>query len=282
MEHWTGLGAHADTYDGLLCDAWGVIHNGIRLFDGVADALVNFRENCGPVVILTNAPRLHDVIPPQLDKLGLPRDAWNAVVTSGDATADAIRQQTGKPAFRLGPDRDETLFSAFDIDFVPMAEAAYILCTGPFDDETETPEDYRGLFEEALARNVPMICANPDIVVHRGDKEIYCGGALARLYEQMGGDITMSGKPYPPVYDLCRQRLQEISGKVPKNLLAIGDGPATDILGANRQNIDAVFVAGGIYRKAVLEDRRLDPQKADEVLAGHGAHAKAVMEKLVW
>lgn len=280
----SGLSALAENYDALLCDAWGVIHNGVTLYPGVGEALSRFRQTRGPVFILTNAPRLCDVIPPQLDRLGLPRKAYDGVVTSGDATRAAIEHYAGQPAFRLGPDKDDTLFSALNIAFVPLAEAKFILCTGLIDDLNETPEDYREMLGVAKQQNLPMVCANPDIVVQFGGKTIYCGGALAQLYEELGGETILCGKPHQPIYDLAAIRLQRANGgKPPTRVLAIGDGLQTDILGANRHGLDVVFIAAGIFSQAVRDPQgHLQPDLLGTTLAEHGVHAVAAMENLVW
>lgn len=278
-----GLSAIADNYDALLCDAWGVVHNGVTLFDGVEEALSEFRRTRGPVFILTNAPRLSSVIPEQLDRLGLSRDAYDGVVTSGDATLAAIHSFEGKPAYKLGPDKDETIFSAFGIDYVALEDAAYILCTGLVDDETETPEDYADLLARAHELRLPMICANPDIVVRLGDRLIYCGGALAAQYEKLGGNVIMAGKPYSPIYDLARERLSDVKGDSPERVLCIGDGFQTDILGANRQDMDVVFVAGGISQDIGRGvDGRLDNAAVKALLDERGLSAVAGMDALKW
>ena len=282
--HINGLAQIAGDYDALLCDAWGVIHNGVETFPGVAEALTRFRETRGPVFILTNAPRLNDVIPPQLDRLGLPREAYDGVVTSGDATRASVEAFRGQPAFRLGPDKDDTLFEALDIEFVALEEAKFILCTGLFDDASETPEDYREMLTQAKELALPMICANPDIVVQLGDRMIYCGGALAQLYEQLGGETLLSGKPHTPIYDLAAAELRKANeGRDPTRVLAVGDGLQTDILGANRHDIDVVFVAHGIFSKEARNAAGvLDMEKLNALLAQHDVHAHAAMDQLKW
>ncbi len=285
-----GLANIAENYDALLCDAWGVLHNGVSLFDGVADALLQFRQRRGPVLILTNAPRLGDIIPPQLDRLGLPRAAYDGVVTSGDATRAAILQMVGdkaqRSAFRLGPDKDNTLYDGLALVFKPLDQADFIICTGLFDDQTETPDDYRDLLTKARARNLPMICANPDIVVRWGDRMIYCGGALAALYEELGGSVTYAGKPHKPIYDLALARLRAIKPDLQSHkILVIGDGLGTDILGANQQNLDVIFIADGIASEAVNDSEGEDGFAAPTIerfLQNHHVHAMAAMKGLKW
>ncbi|MGE0408948.1 MAG: TIGR01459 family HAD-type hydrolase [Amphiplicatus sp.] len=272
------LSAIASGYDALFCDAWGVIHDGVAVFEGVAEALTRFRRTRGPVVILTNAPRPSSIIPAQLDRLGLPRAAYDAVVTSGDAVRAEISARLPAPAFRLGPEKDDALYHGLAIDFAPLEEARFVICTGLVDDARETPEDYRALLEAMAARALPMICANPDIVVRWGGRLIYCAGALAQIYEALGGAVVYGGKPHRPIYDLAMKRVAGIGGRAiaPARILAIGDGVKTDIAGANAQGLGAVFVAGagGVHDGAA--------DAAGETLALSGVEAVAVMESLKW
>ncbi|MEM9840381.1 MAG: TIGR01459 family HAD-type hydrolase [Pseudomonadota bacterium] len=277
-----GLGEIAEGYDALLCDAWGVIHNGQWLYDGVAEALLNFRSKRGPVIILTNAPRLSGVIPGQLDRLGLPREAYDAVVTSGDATRQVMKDLSGKRFFRIGPDKDDSLFDAIDLQMSDWDEAEAIFCSGPNDDQREKPDDYREMLTEAAARGMPMVCANPDIVVKFGDKLIYCAGAIGQLYEQLGGKVFLGGKPHPPIYELARTRIEEISGKPTERPLVVGDGIDTDIRGANDQGYDCVFVAEGIFSEAARENGVLSATKLEAALSERGRHAAYGMDNLVW
>ena len=276
-----GLAEIAQDYDALLCDAWGVIHNGRELFPGVTEALTKFRAERGPVLVLTNAPRLSHVIPPQLDHLGLPREAYDGVVTSGDATREVIHQLAGKPFFRIGPAKDDTIFDALKIKLTGFDEAQAIFCSGPNDDLHETPEDYRPMLEKALARNLPMVCANPDIVVKFGDRIIYCAGAIGQLYEEMGGKVYLGGKPHAPIYELARKRFSEM-GHEPKRVLVIGDGIDTDIRGANDQDLDVVFIAEGIFSEEVRENGQMSAEKLSAALEQRGVHAEYGMDTFAW
>lgn len=244
--HISGLSEIAHRYDALLCDAWGVIHNGVRVFPGVAEALSAFRQSQGPVLILTNAPRPSAVIPGQLDRLGLPREAYDGVVTSGDATRAAIEAMLPGAAFKLGPEKDDGLYDGLEVTFAPIETARFIICTGLFDDQRETPENYRPLLERAAARRLPMICANPDIVVNWGGRMIWCAGALAEIYERLGGDVIYGGKPHAPIYDVAMAAIARAAGRAidKGRVLVIGDGLKTDIAGANAQGIDALYIAG--------------------------------------
>lgn len=274
------LSVLARDYDALLCDAWGVIHNGVKLFDGAAEVLDAFRRTRGPVIILTNAPRPHRIIPPQLDRLGLPRDAYDAVVTSGDATRAEIEKRSGQLAFRIGPAKDEGLFEGLSIGFSSLDRADYLICTGLNDDSKDAPEDYRELLAAAAARGLVMICANPDIVVRWGERMIYCAGALAEIYEKLGGPVAYAGKPHPPIYELALQRIADIAGRriAQGRVLAIGDGVMTDIKGANGQGVDAVLIAGA----GGVNDGELSSIGLATTLHNAGARVVAVMERLQW
>ena len=275
----TSVGALAERYDALLCDAWGVIHDGVNLFPGVGEALTQFRENRGPVVILTNAPRPSHVIPPQLDRIGLPRSAYDCVVTSGDATRAAIEARLPSPAYKLGPAKDDPLFEGMAIEFVPLEDAAFIICTGMEDDQRETPEAYRELLTRAAKRKLPMVCANPDIVVNWGGRMIWCAGALAEIYQSLGGEVVYGGKPHAPIYDLAFKRIDELRGPTKRSrILAVGDGLKTDILGANNQQIDVLMISG---EGGVHEGAR-DAAAIAAQMKKAGVHAIAVAEALAW
>jgi len=276
----SGIDAIAQRYDALLCDAWGVIHNGVELFPGAEEAMVRFRETRGPIIILTNAPRPSTIIPAQLDRLGLSRNAYDAVVTSGDATRAEIEALLPAPAFRIGPAKDDPLFEGMTIDFAPLEEAGFIICTGLVDDHGETPDDYRDLLGRLAERKLTMICANPDIVVNWGGRLIWCAGALAQIYEELGGKVIYGGKPHAPIYRLALSAIENIRGEKadPSRVLAIGDGLKTDIAGANGQGIDAIYVAG----KGGVHDGAADAASIAARLSEAGVHAIAASEGLRW
>jgi len=277
-----GLREIASGYDALLCDAWGVIHNGQELYPGAAEVLSSFKAEQGPVLVLTNAPRLNHVIPAQLDRLGLPRDAYDGVVTSGDATRQVIAQMADRSFYRIGPAKDDGMFEAISIEIVDFDHAEAIFCTGPNNDAIETPEDYRDILTKAAARDLPMVCANPDIVVKFGDKLIYCAGAIGQLYEELGGKVILGGKPHAPIYELARQRLQDIAGKQPQRVLVIGDGIDTDIRGANNQGYDVVFVAEGIFAEEARAEGKLSAERLSTALDQRGVHAEYAMDRFCW
>ena len=280
-----GLSTLAHRYDALLCDVWGVVHNGREVFAGVEDALVRFRAERGPVILLTNAPRPAEIIPPQLRRLGLSDEAYDAVVTSGDATRAEMKARAPGPAYRLGPEKDEALYAGVGLETAPLEDAEFIMCTGLIDDETETPEDYQAFLAEAAGLGLSMLCANPDIVVQLGDRTIYCAGALAQLYGEMGGHVIYAGKPHPPIYNLAFRRLNEIADAPVdrRRVLAVGDGMNTDIAGANDNGLDVVFIAAGIHgAHAAGADGRLDAGRLAALFQQEGRTALAAMDRLVW
>ncbi len=255
----------APDYDTLFCDLWGCLHNGHQPWPAAVAALAAFRAGGGRVVLLTNAPRPSGFVVTALDRMGVPRDAWDLVVSSGDAAQYAmISGAVGQKVWHLGPAKDDGFFNDLPGDLpasapitrVPLDQAGGIVCTGPFEEATETPEDYRDRFLYARARGLKLLCANPDLVVDYGDRRIYCAGALAALYSEMGGESLYFGKPHPPIYDLARRRLTEVTGTAADNdrTLAIGDGIGTDILGAAGEGIDALFVTGGLAADAFGPD----------------------------
>lgn len=277
----------AADYDAILCDVWGVIRDGRSLVDPALEALARFKAAGGLVVLVSNSPRRSGSLLNFLDEMGgfgpqRPRP-FDDAVTSGDATHALLAARAPGPAFKLGPDWDDALYEGTGLEFAPLEEAAFISCTGLFDYETETVDDYIDLLREAQLRRLPMVCANPDIVVQVGDRLLPCAGALAQAYEAMGGETHFAGKPHPPIYDLAYQRLAELNGGQPVDktrLLAIGDGPQTDISGAQQEGIDAFFVAGGILGERF--SGAFDPAAADSVLAEDQVAARYSAAALVW
>lgn len=268
----------ADQYDTLFCDLWGCLHNGHAPYPAAVAALQAFRQRGGRVVLLTNAPRPSKFVMASLDRMGVPRDAWDLIVSSGDAAQYAMLSgAVGTRVWHLGPEKDEGFFKDLPADAplatitrVPLEEAEGIVCTGPFDELAEVPEDYRARFLHAKARGLKLLCANPDLVVDYGDRRIYCAGALAALYTEMGGESLYFGKPWPPIYDLARHRLAALTGSEPDagRILAVGDGIATDIQGAVGEGIDALFVTGGLAADEFGADvENPDPARLDAWLA---------------
>jgi len=282
----TGLSEIADRYDVLLCDVWGVIHNGRERFPEACEALIRFRERGGPVVLISNAPRPSRDVIPQLRALGVPDEAWSGFVTSGDVTRTELAARAPGPAWAIGPARDAPLYEGTGVTFAETPEeAAFVSCTGPFDDERETPDDFRERFQVCVERRLEMVCANPDRVVQRGDRLIYCGGALADLYMEMGGKVVMAGKPYAPIYQSALSGAAALLGKPldTARVLAVGDGIPTDVLGAVIQGLDVLFVTGGIHgAEASDEHGRLDPERVGAMLKSASVHARWALKDLVW
>jgi HAD superfamily hydrolase (TIGR01459 family) len=246
-------------YDAVFCDLWGCLHNGKTLFPAAVAALQSFRSKGGKVVLLTNAPRPKQSVIRQLDAMGLPRDAWDEVVTSGDAAQYAlITGAVGRRVFHIGAPKDETFFTDFADDLqdtvaaeppilrTTLEEAEGIVCTGLVDDMTETPDDYRSALLFSKTMDLPMLCANPDVVVDYGDKRLFCAGAIAQAYAEMGGRVFYFGKPHPPIYDLARRRLSALMNGEDTQILCIGDGISTDIQGGQSEGMDTLFITGGI------------------------------------
>jgi HAD superfamily hydrolase (TIGR01459 family) len=269
--------------DVLISDIWGVVHNGVVAFPEACEALRTFRRQGGTVVMLTNSPRPTPAVQEQLRGLQVPDDCYDDIVTSGDLSRHYIAAHSGKPLYQIGPDRDGPVFHGLNIDFVPLDRADYIVCTGLFDDETETAEDYRAILLAALKRKLPMICANPDIIVERGHKMIYCAGAIAELYRELGGEVTFYGKPHRPAYQRAFELATARRGAaVPRErILAIGDSVRTDLAGANNFGIDCVFVTRGIHSADFASVEEIDAATSRQ-LFGETKPPFVLMRDLRW
>jgi HAD superfamily hydrolase (TIGR01459 family) len=241
-------------YRVLYCDLWGCLHDGVRAFPGAVAALEGFRGRGGVVILLTNSPRPSGDVARQLVALATPPECWDAIVSSGDAAQAALAAgQFGRRVYHIGPARDLVFFldaegRPIDVERVSLEEAEGIVCTGLFDDRTETPDDYRATILYGKTKGLKLLCANPDVEVDVGDKRIYCAGAIARAYTEAGGQSYYFGKPYPPIYALARDRAAASLGADPQpdEILALGDGLATDIAGAMGEGLDALFITGGL------------------------------------
>ncbi len=276
--------AIAPRYDAVLCDVWGVVHNGVAAFPLACDALARARAAGVRVVFITNAPRPSDVVALQAANLGVPRDAYDAIVSSGDVTRSLIEQRPGQSLFHMGPTRDIAIFTGLGVRFAPLESADYVVCSGLDDDDRDTPEDYRARLEAMLARKVFMICGNPDVVVERGDKLVYCAGAVADLYASMGGEVVYAGKPYRPIYEMALAKAEAAAGRAvaPKRVLAIGDSLRTDMTGAHEFGVDFLFVTSGIHAEEFGGRDRPDAAVLKATFAAAGATPAAVMRELVW
>ena len=279
----------APDYDAVLSDVWGVIHNGVSAFPAASDALTRFRQKGGAVSLISNAPRPGAQVVRMLDHLGVPRSAYDAIVTSGDVTRAMVAKRAGEPVYLIGPERDHTIFTGLDAPFSTPEQAKYVICTGLFDDEIETPDDYRERLAALRARELFMICANPDIVVERGDRLVYCAGALADAYAALGGEVYYAGKPHRPLYDMAlgeiaRARTERsLGGEVPRNrVLAIGDSVRTDLKGAHDLGVDCLFVTAGIHAEELGHRDDPDLTALGTVFSAAGKAPKAVTRRLVW
>lgn len=285
MDFPAGLSALSDRYDVVLCDVWGVIHNGVRSFPEACDALTKWSQTQGPVVLISNAPRPSADVVSQLDSLAVPRSAWNGFVSSGDATRALLEPQRGNKVWKIGPERDAPLWAGFDLTLAGPEDGDFILSSGLYDDETEVPEDYRARLQVAADRGLLFICANPDRVVQRGERLIFCAGALADLYESLGGKVVMAGKPYAAIYDLALAKAETLLGRpVDRDrVLCIGDGVITDVKGAHDQQLACLFIAKGIHgEKAVGPDGQLIPDAVHALLDAEAVGATHAVGDLVW
>ncbi|ESR27492.1 TIGR01459 family HAD-type hydrolase [Lutibaculum baratangense] len=272
----------ADRYDIVLCDVWGVVHNGVAAWKEACEALQEFRTGGGRVALITNAPRPSAAVEAQLRALNVPDDVSDAIATSGDVTRDIIKAHGGKGIYHLGPKRDLGVFEGIRSEFSTLEEATLVVNTGLFDDEVETPADYEERLQALAARSVEMVCANPDIVVERGDTLLYCAGALAQRYEEIGGRVVWAGKPYPPIYEKALERLGLKAGEIdPSKVLAIGDSARTDVAGAIGLGYDALFVASGIHATETVREGIVDAEGLMRLFEG-SSHPTQVMSRLRW
>jgi HAD superfamily hydrolase (TIGR01459 family) len=280
-----GLSAIADDYDAVICDVWGVLHNGVQGYPAAVDALSRFRgDGMRPVVLLTNAPRPSYAIEKMLHRFGIPTGAYDAIITSGDVMHTLLKRLDDRPAFHIGPQRDLPLFEGLEMPLVAEEDAAIAVCTGLFDDETETPDDYRAVLGRLIDRGVPMYCANPDVVVERGDRLIFCAGAIAQLFQELGGEVEIVGKPYKPVYDVALETIDEIAGRaIPRHkVLAIGDAFPTDVKGAWGQGLDVLMITAGIHATDFGPPDEPDPDLVAKRAAIEGVTIRAAVPRLAW
>lgn len=271
----------AATSDAWISDVWGVFHDGVRPYPAASAACTKFRAGGGTVVLVSNAPSTGEEVAAHLDSMGIPRSAYDAIVTSGDVTRVLISGWAGRPVHHLGPDRYLGTFDGLDVRFASLSDAAVVVCTGLIEDERETPDDYRAILADLRARAVPMICVNPDIVVERGHRLIYCAGALAEVYEGLGGEVAYAGKPHPPIYTRARELITKARGAPvsTERTLAIGDGIKTDIAGATAAGLRAVFIASALH---VAGGESLDEAMLADLFAGHPAPPIAALTGLAW
>lgn len=273
----SGLSEIASGHDALICDVWGVVHDGARHHPAAADALFRFKEKHGPVVLLTNAPRVPEEVAVQCASYGLPPGCYDAIVSSGGAARDELARRSAAKTLSLyyiGPDRDLPMIAGLDIRRTGIEEAELVLCIGLVDDLTETVADYAEVLAAMKARGLVMLCANPDLVVHRGPRLLYCAGSLAQAYEALGGGVVYYGKPHLPIYAAALAAAGN-----PKSPLAVGDGLVTDIRGANAAGLDVLFIADGVHGEDIAP---YTPEHLAALFARFGAHAATVSRALKW
>lgn len=267
-------------YPVWLCDIWGVVHNGLICYEAAAHALSQHRKHGGIVILVTNAPRTMSGVVQQLAGIGVPSQSYDHVVTSGDVTQTLVRDHARGKVYHLGPQRDLSIFEGQAVERVALENAHAVLCTGLARDDVETPADYAGLLARMKELNLPMICANPDKIVRKGSRLLYCAGALAEKYAEIGGRVLMAGKPYEPIYDLALHKAGTVAGHVIERskVLAIGDGPETDIRGAADYDLDAVLIADGVTDASDGLDATLARVQA---IVPHARIVK-ILHHLVW
>ena len=267
-------------YDALFVDLWGCLHNGHQVYPDAVKALQTYRNVGGKVVLLTNAARPNADVARQLANLGAAIDCYDFIVTSGDAAQDAmVSGLFGHNVYFIGPDRDLTFFAGTKIERVALEQAEGVVCTGLVDDRSETPENYRAILLQAKNRGLKFLCANPDIVVDVGDRRIFCAGALAQAYSELGGESFYFGKPHSPIYHLARNRLSDLGPDA--NILCIGDGINTDIAGGIGEDLDTLFITGGIAaRETGTTGANPDQSMLDAFLTRHQLSATLAMGKL--
>lgn len=285
----SGLAGVAPSYEAFILDLWGVVHNGHHPYPGVLDCMDRLRGEGKPILLLSNAPRTNGYVIEFLENIGVARERYDHILTSGDITREVLvrrdhpfLQNSGGAFYQIGAVRDKGLEDGLGYQRVSsVREADFLICTGLVDDQIETPEDYRELLHEALKEDLPMLCANPDLTVMRGTTSHYCAGAIAALYEELGGRVELFGKPYPEVYRQAMKKLQLLG---PSGILAIGDSMRTDIKGADASGIDSVLVSGGIHADEWgLQNGQLPTAaQIDEVAQVHQFSPTYVMGHMVW
>ncbi len=272
-------------YRVLLCDVWGVLHDGVTAYPGANDTLPRFRKAGGVVVLVSNAPRPGFSVADLLAEKAVLRETWDAIVTSGDIALRHITESGYRRLYRIGPDRrDRSFFDGLPGPHVPLADAEAVVCTGLNRDRHEKPEDYLPVLEAALAHRLPFICANPDLAVHVGDDLLPCAGAIAALYEQLGGTVFWAGKPRPIAYETGLARAAELlGGPIDRaTVLAIGDAVRTDLAAADGAGVDSLLIAGGLHRDELIAGGTIDPDRLAALLAPPAPQPAAAMVHLAW
>jgi HAD superfamily hydrolase (TIGR01459 family) len=281
--------AHAgpilERYNVIFCDVWGVVHNGVTAFDGACKALERFRSDGGTVILVSNAPVPKKRVADMLASRHVPRSAWDDIVSSGDIALRHLEDRKFERLYCIGPqDRDQALFSALKAKPVGLDNAEAIICTGLNDDGRETPEDYRGMLNRALERRLPFVCANPDLIVDVGGTLLYCAGAIADVYANMGGEVYWAGKPYLSAYETAHRKAEALrNANVDRSrILVIGDALRTDIKGAENYGCEALFIASGIHRHETVEGIDLSATKLADLFGPNSPPTIGAMLELEW
>ncbi len=257
-------------YDVVLCDVWGVVYDGLGAIPPAAAALARFRGQGGTVAMISNSPARSDEVAAMLDSAGVDRAAYDLIVTSGDMTHERLREAGAAKVYHTGSDRDLGIFEGLPLTLTGIEDADLIVATELRDYFTETPEDYRAVLTRGAARGLPFVCANPDLVVHVGERLLPCAGALAEMYEDLGGSVFWAGKPHPPIYEraLALANARRAMPAAKSAVLAIGDSMRTDMAGAHGVGVDGLFIAGGIHRDELGDHAAIDAAQILD-LAGH-------------
>lgn len=271
-------------YDVLFCDIWGVVHDGRTAYPEGCAALARYREQGGTVVLISNVPTTRHSVAPLIASFGVPEASWDAMVTSGDLTRHEIARTGAKRIFHIGTQRDREIFDGLGVTLVDLDEAELVVATELVDDRNETPEQYRPLLERCRARGLPFICGNPDLVVHVGEDLLPCAGALAAIYEELGGSVVWCGKPHRPVYERALELAQEKRGSAvaPGRILAVGDALRTDMAGARDYGVDGLLVVNGIHRDEVMPNGAFDATALAAACARFRVEPVAVIDQLRW
>lgn len=279
-----GLGEIASGYRVLLCDVWGVLHNGIAAHPAAVDALMRFRNGGGTVLLISNAPRPGEAVDDQLIRFGVDLRCRNGIITSGDAAKAFLAERPGAKVYHLGPDWDHFIYKGLDLELTGLDDAELVSCVGLVDDANETVADYEDRLQTMADLSLPMLCANPDLVVERGDQLVPCAGALAARYQELGGEAVIVGKPHRPIYERALAEIQRLAGSdiEKRDILAIGDGVGTDMVGATGFGLDAFFIASGIHAGDTSDHPASAAQAVGELLGASGARAIGFVPMLSW
>lgn len=271
-------------YDAVFCDVWGVLHNGVTPYAAAGAALARFRAAGGTVVLVSNAPSPSSVVTVFLDHIGVRRDAWDAIVTAGDLTRMHLEESGYRRIHHIGPLLDMRVFEGLRIEHVGLEHASAVVCTGVADDQDETGESYRPLLSRAIELSLPLVCGNPDLVVDIGGILLPCAGAVAVLYESMGGDVHWAGKPHRPAYKAAHHLAERASDKpvAQDRILAIGDAVRTDLAGAAGYGVDCLLIGQGIHRDELMPGGRLEPARLNRLLRTTPHRPVAAMPELAW